>query len=108
MSDKMNIFLDMSNLSIDKDEFRYKYSYADIVYMIEEFNKKKTSSQSIKANILNKLEKIEADLISFEKNLIYLNYIKQEIDSQAASNPSDNPSIPSEENSSQGGDISSL
>jgi len=82
MADKLNIYLDVSNLSIVGDEFRYKYSYEEIVYMIENITLDKNDLQGKFDRMQSKLDVIEADLTTATSNLIMLNAIKDAIEEQ--------------------------
>lgn len=82
MPEKLNIYLDLANLTVDGDEFRYKYSYEDIIFMIDgmtkEINKETQNETMIQAQLVSVQEKITG----ITENLAMLNQIKQAIEAQ--------------------------
>lgn len=90
MADKLNIYLDVSNLTIVGDEFRYKYSYDDIIYMITNITANKNKLQSHFDRLETKLNAIGTELNTCTGNIAMLIGIKNAIEAE-------NPSLYEEE-----------
>ncbi len=85
MTQKLNIYVDIENLSIEGDEFRYKYTYEDIKFMRDGFAIS-LEEASRKQSVLQRKLEIENEAIGkLEFNLAAMNNILEEM---IAANPS--------------------
>lgn len=97
MANKLNIYLDVANLSIVGDEFRYKYSYEEIVYMIDNITVEQEKLQISFNNLQTKLNKVGEGLTTATGNIMMLTAIKDAIEAADPSTYAEEPEEPTAE-----------
>jgi hypothetical protein len=80
MSDKVIIKVRPEDLTIVGDEFRYKYTYEDIVYMLNENKTEKEEKTAIRDRLQTKLNDITLALDILDTNILNLEAIRAQIE----------------------------
>ena len=80
MSEKLNIFINIEDLTIEGDIFKYKYSYEDIVYMIETLEQQLSETSKKQTILQGKLDKVNEAVTQITANVTMLGQIKAAIE----------------------------
>ncbi len=98
MADKMNLFLDFDKIQIEGDEFRYQYSYDEIVYMLDLAITTVNNLTKRKNRIDEEATKVNDSLIQYQFTLEKLTTIKEALEASVEpANPSAEPTVASPE-----------
>ena len=80
MSDKLNIFINIEDLTVVGDEFRYKYSLEDIDYMIETLTAEKVKNTETLEKVQIRLDSLTTSIAEATSNITMLGQVKEQIE----------------------------